>query len=98
MMEPANNWFKIVELPVVEKPSSDTRDLNSSAEYFEKTSQQVAELVNKLWFYRYPRCRHVVFDNGSKFKLYLLVESYGVEKNPTTIKNLQSNSILECVH
>ena len=58
MMDPATNWFKIVELPVVDRPGSDISNLNVSAEYFDKTSQQVARLVNKLWFCRYPHCKH----------------------------------------
>ncbi len=68
MMEPAMNWFKIVALPVVEKPGSKISDLNVSAGYFEKTSQQIVRLVNKLWFCRYPHCRHAVYENGSRFK------------------------------
>ncbi len=50
--------------------------------------------------FRYPPCNNVVFDNGSKFKMYFrqIVESYKVEKKPTTIKNTQANSILERVH
>ena len=100
MMDPATNWFEIVELPVVDKPGSEISNLNVSTEYFDKTSQQIARLVNKLWFCRYPCCKHVVFDNGSEFKLYFrqLVESYRVEKKPTTIKNPQANSVLERVH
>ncbi len=36
MMDPATNWFKIVELPIVDKPGSDISDLNVSAEYLTK--------------------------------------------------------------
>ena len=100
MMDPATNWFKIVELPVVDNPGSKISDLNVSTEYFDKTSWQIARLVNKLWFCRYPCYKHVLYDNGSKFKLYIhqLVESEGVEKKMTTIKNPQVNSILEHVY
>ena len=82
MMDPATNWFEIVELPVVEKSGSKISNLNVSTEYFEKTSQKVARLVNKSWFCGYPCCKHVVYDNGRKFNFYFLqlVKSYGVEK------------------
>ncbi len=54
MMDPATNWFKIVELPVVEKPGSKISNLNVSTEYFDKTSWKIARLVNKSWFCKYP--------------------------------------------
>ncbi len=60
MMDPAMNWFKILELHVVEKPDSKTSNMNVSAQYFDKTSQQIARLVNKSWFFKYPSCKHVV--------------------------------------
>ncbi len=49
---------------------------------------------------RYPRCRYLVYDNGSKFKLNFeyLCDSYGINRKPTTIKNQQANAILERVH
>ncbi len=50
MMDPVTNWFKIVELSVVDKPGSKTSDLNVSTEYFEKTSRKIVRLVNKLCF------------------------------------------------
>ncbi len=70
MMDPATNWFEIVELTVVDKPGSEISDLNVSAEYFDKTSQQIVGLVNKLWFCRYPHCSQILLDNVSRFKLY----------------------------
>ena len=39
MMDPATNWFKIVELTIVEKPGQKASDMNVSAEYFDKMSQ-----------------------------------------------------------
>ena len=49
---------------------------------------------------RYPRCRYLVYDNGSEFKLNFeyLCDSYGIKRKPTTIKNPQANAILERVH
>jgi hypothetical protein len=56
--------------------------------------------VNKTWLCRYPRCRHVIYDNGIEFKLHFkyLCESNGIKRKPTTVKNSQANGILECVH
>ena len=41
-----------------------------------------------------------MFDNGSEFKLYFqrLLDTYGVTKKPTTVKNPQANWILERVY
>ncbi len=50
--------------------------------------------------YRYPRCHHLIYDNGSEFKLHFkyLCESYGITRKPTTVKNPQANGIFERVH
>ena len=53
MIDPATGWFEMVELPlmIVEKH---IRKLIETSEIFDKTAKQVARLVNKLWFLRYP--------------------------------------------
>ena len=48
MMDPATNCFKIVELPVVEKPGSKARNMNVSTEYLNKMSWKIVRLVNKI--------------------------------------------------
>ncbi len=42
---------------------------------------------------RYPRCRHLIYDNGSEFKLHFeyLCKSYGITGKPTTVKNPWAN-------
>jgi hypothetical protein len=53
-----------------------------------------------MWLSRYPRCRYIIYDNGSEFKLnfeYLCV-TYSIKRKPTTIKNPQANVILERLH
>ena len=62
--------------------------------------KKIARLVNKSWFSRYPRCRKIIYDNGSEFKLHFrtLCDTYGLKRKPTTIKNPQANAILERVH
>ncbi len=60
----------------------------------------IAWLVNKMLISGYPRCRYIIYSNGSEFKLnieYLCV-IYGVKHNPTMIKNPQANAILEHFH
>ena len=99
MIDAATGWFEIVELPVVENPLN-KRGKIQNQQKFDKTSAMIARLVNKSWFCRYPRPVQVVYDNGSEFKLYFqnLLDTYGVEKKPTTIKNPQANGILERAH
>ena len=60
----------------------------------------ISHLVNKCWFSRYPRCRNIIYDNGSEFKLNFetLCDSYRVKRKPTSIKNPQANAILERIH
>ena len=60
----------------------------------------ISTLANKTWFSRYPYCQHIIYDNGSEFKLHFeaLCDSYGIKHELTSVKNLQANAILERVH
>jgi hypothetical protein len=103
MIDPASSWFEIAELPVVERLRRQTvngKELLIADEIFDKTSERIAKLVNKTWLCRYPRCRHLIYDNGSEFKLHFeyLCDSYGITRKPTTVKNPRANGILERVH
>jgi hypothetical protein len=103
MINPASSWFKIAELPVVEQLSQQTvngKELLIADEIFDKTSEHLAKLVNKTWLCRYPQCCHLIYNNGSEFKLHFvyLCESYGIKRKPTMVKNPQVNGILERVH
>jgi hypothetical protein len=103
MIDPASSWFKIAELPVVEQLRPQTvngKELLIADEIFDKTSERIAKLVYKTWLCRYPRCCHLIYDNGSEFKLHFeyLCDSYGITHKPTTVKNPQANGILERVH
>jgi hypothetical protein len=53
-----------------------------------------------MWLSRYPRCRYIIYVNGSEFKLNFeyLCETYATKRRPTTIKNPQANAILEHLH
>ncbi len=61
---------------------------------------RIAKLVNKTWLCRYPRCRTLIYDNGSEFKLHFehLCDSYGIKHKPTMVKNPQAYAVLERVH
>jgi hypothetical protein len=64
------------------------------------TSEGIAKLVNKIWLCRFSQCCHLIYDNGSEFKLHFdyLCESYGIKRKPTTVKNPRGNGVLERVH
>jgi len=103
MIDPASSWFEIVELPLARQLKTtqvNGRESLVAEEIFDKSSDRIARLVNKFWLSRYPRCRYLVYDNGSEFKLNFeyLCDSYGFKCKPTTIKNPQVNEILERVH
>jgi hypothetical protein len=110
MIDPASSWFEMVELPVMEfitpvaetgKKGTKTHKKNiTKGDYFDKTSTMISHLVNKTWFSRYPRCQHIIYDNGSEFKLHFeaLCDSYGIKRKPTSVKNPQATAILERVH
>eukprot|EP00804_Cyclotella_cryptica_P008076 CCRYP_004575-RA/>CCRYP_004575-RA protein AED:0.32 eAED:0.33 QI:0/0/0/1/0/0/2/0/374 len=112
MIDPASSWFEIVELLVITVITEaiiplDTKERKGTKNhkepklvYFDMSSAMISNLVNKAWFSRYPRCQHIIYVNGSKFKLHLkaLCESYGITSKPTSVKNAQANGILEQVH
>ncbi len=103
MIDSASSWFEIIELPVVEpsptslsKIEAKPHDKTEEA-YFDKSLSMISTLVNRTWFSRYPRCQHIIYDNGSEFKLHFeaLCDSYGIKHKPTSVKNPQANAILE---
>jgi len=60
-------------------------------EIFDKSSDQIARIVNKTWLCRYPRCHYLIYNNGSEFKLHFETfwDSYDIKRKPTMIKNPQ---------
>jgi transposase InsO family protein len=66
-----------------------------------KSSQKIAILFDGAWVCHYPRPGRVVFDNGREFtggELQELLQSYGVQPVPTTVRNPKSNGVIERVH
>ncbi len=103
MIDPASSWFEIVELPLAKRLTTmmvNGKEKVSKEPIFDKSSNQIARLVNKIWLCRYPQCCHLIYDNGSEFKLHFetLCESYGIKRKPATIKNPQANAICERIH
>ena len=97
MINQDTSWFDITELP-----NSDITYVKNTGEeitkvIIDKTSTCVARLFNKHWLSRYPCADSVIYDNGSKIKLFFkkIVDTYSIKHKPTTIKNPQANSILE---
>ncbi len=68
--------------------------------YFDKSSAQISNLMYKTWFNRYPHSCYTIYNNGSEFKLHFqsLCDTYGIKHKPISVKNLQVNAILECIH
>ena len=99
MIDPATGWFEIIELPTssvsVKRKGKDIEEI-----IIDKSSAQISRLFNKQWLSRYPRSKHIIYDNGSEFKLHFreLCIDYRIKPKPTTVKNPQANAILECIH
>jgi hypothetical protein len=99
MIVPATSWFEIVKLPKLQRGTSGSKVTNKNTKeadlYFDKTSVQISNLVYKTWFSRYPQCRYLIYNNGSKFKLHFqaLCDSYGIKRKPTSVKNPQANAL-----
>jgi len=103
MIDPTSSWLEVVEFPTITRVTTkkvNGKERTIKEEIFEKSSDLIARLVNKIWLCRYPRCHYLIYDNGSEFKLYFetLCDSYGIKRKPTTIKNPQVNAICERVH
>ncbi len=103
MIDPSSSRFEVVELPTIMQLM--TRKVNGKErtikeQIFNKSSDQISRLVNKIWLCRYPRCQYLIYNNGLDFKLHFetLCNSYGIKHKPTRIKNPQANAICEHVH
>ncbi len=84
MIDPASSWFEIVELPTIYRLISkkeNGKERTIEEEIFDKSSHRIARLVNKIWLCRYLRCRYLIYNIGSEFKLHFetLCDSYGIK-------------------
>ena len=64
------------------------------------TSTRISRLFDQVWLSRYPRPEKVLYDNGSEFKKNFqpLLKDFAIKATCTSIKNPQSNAILERIH
>ena len=58
MIDTGSSWFGLIELPLTEVEKI-VRSVVETSEIFNKTSKQIATLVNKLRYSRYPRPRNI---------------------------------------
>jgi len=92
MIDPASSWLKVVEFPMITRLTTkkvNGKERTFEEEIFDKSSDRISRLVNKIWLCRYPRCCYLIYDNGLELKLHFetLYDSYGIKRKPTTIKN-----------
>ncbi len=74
MIDPASSWFEIVELSTIYRlitKKENGKERTIEEEIFDKSSDRISRLVNKIWLCRYPRCCYLIYDNKSEFKIYL---------------------------
>jgi hypothetical protein len=103
MIDLATSWSEVVELPFAGQLKTITVNSKESSiveEIFDKTSEHIAWLVNKMLLSRYLRCCYIIYNNSSEFKLNFecLCVTYGIKRKPTRIKNPQANKISERLH
>jgi hypothetical protein len=103
MINPASSWFEVVELPTIMRLMTkkvNGKERTIEEEIFDKSPDRISQLVNKILLCRYPQCHYLIYDNGLEFKLHIetFCYSYGIKREPTTIKNPQANAICEHVH
>jgi hypothetical protein len=73
MIDPASSWLEIVEIPTITRVTTkkvNGKERTIEEEIFDKLSDRISRLVNKIWLCRYPRCRYLIYDNGPEFKLH----------------------------
>ena len=58
-------------------------------------SQRMSQLMNQIWFSRYPRPVICTCDNGNEFKKDFkhIVKEFGVKWRPAVVKNPQADAI-----
>ena len=66
-----------------------------------KTSANVAQTFSNVWLARYPWAYRCIHDNGGEFighEFQQLLAEVGIVSKPTTVKNPQSNGLVERSH
>ena len=73
------------------------------AQYEDKISISIANLVGTTWLSRYPRPIEVTYDQGNEFIGHEFIKSliemeYKIISKPSTLGNPMSNAVLERIH
>jgi transposase InsO family protein len=72
------------------------------AQYDDKRSITIANIVEQEWLAWYPWPTQVIFDRGSEFMGHdfqnMITNDYGIKKKPISARNPQANAIIERVH
>ena len=79
MINPTIGWFEMARIP-------------------NKAAAEIADITKKTWFTRYPLPQQILFDRGTKFMSEfskMCQNSYDLKSKPITIRNPQSNAIIE---
>ena len=82
MIDPATGWFEMKQVK-------------------DKVAITVASTVEQTWLTRYPWPTQVIFDKGKEFLgdfANMVSNDYGIERKGTTVRNPQSNAIIERIH
>jgi hypothetical protein len=82
MIDPATGWLKIKELK-------------------NKEAINTANIVEQTWLTRYPIPQILTYDRGTEFMAEfaeMIETDYGIKRKGSTVRNPQSNAILERVH
>ena len=82
MINPATNWFEIKQIK-------------------SKDAATVANMVEQTWLTRYPWPIIIQFDQGKEFLAKfaeMITNDYGIKQKPSSVRNPQSNAIIERIH
>jgi transposase InsO family protein len=66
-----------------------------------RTSAHAATVFTNTWLARYPKPTTCIYDQGSEFigwAFQHMLDQYDIQRQPTTVKNLQANAICERMH
>ena len=82
MIDPATGWLEIKEIT-------------------NKEATTIANIVEQTWLTRYPIPQILTYDRGTEFMAEfaeMIENDYGIKRKGTTVRNPQSNAIIERVH
>jgi transposase InsO family protein len=82
MIDPATGWLEIKEIK-------------------DKHAYTLANIVEQTWLTRYPIPQILTYDRGTEFMAEfakMIENDYGIKRKGITVRNPQSNAILERVH